>query len=645
MATREASLKVTMNTGSVTSAFQQMQQLAVRTGQAMGHALHEPIHAGIHGAKEAFLEVGKSIKETVKGVAMLGGGIGLAEFVHKAVEVEDVAGRIAMKLRSMGEHVAVGEVIDRATHAAQQFGMTTEETMTAYEAMLAKTGEPLFAEEALGSVGLMRNALRVTAEQAGSLAALMHKKLGAGAEDINNKFLPAIMDLTNKGGVSIEDLANNGEHMLAMLAAVGETGSTGFTKLLGYLNMTNEAGGEVSERLMGMKAILVRLANEKQLKLLSKESGFSFNVKGLEKIDSSFDRLHALLGTKGGFEGLEKVFGANPRTALLFGALVKPFKETVDHMMKDGPKTQARMAEARQAGLKAFDDAFRRASETTADGVTVQEEAHEATKETSRKLTLAFDRMARAFENEKMLDAISRLADVMPKFADVMAKMVGFAVEHPVAGGAAVVGTQVAAGAATGFVTAGAKSLLTKAAPGGLKIAGSGLTAAGGGLAAVATLPVTAAAAIGGGLAFAIHKADVESETQHGVLNKGTEDVVGQAVSARFSRSNEKKRAALVSIQEQRKRIEGSGDVFSGTFGGLVAAFSGTASPEQQKRDALLKLSNEEAKLQAQLVRSTRDIAASMQVIARHSGEAARNSSRGPLPPPETLPGHTEQGG
>ena len=614
----------------------------------MGSALKTSLGAGFGAAKGGLSRMAGSLKSTAMQVASLGGAFSLGAFASEALQAEEHAGKIAQRLRSMGEDGAsAADVLAMMRGESQRLGATSKELTSAYDSLLAATGEPVFSRDALESVATFQDAFRISAEQSADLVSMLREKAGATADTIRDDFGPALFDATNQGGVGIDELIASGGKLLAVMPAIGLKGGAGMTKLVGLLNATDDAGGEVQERVMQIQGMLIRFYNPSAIKALKKD------LHGLKFAESedAVQRFQKVLGAKGGVDALQKVLGASPKTAKIFGALMKPFTEAKEEAIKAGLTPQ----KAQELGVEAVRKKFEEVTRVTSTAATLEAEAARRRDETNRKMQLALDRMAAAFTKPEFLGAIESLAARMPALADAFAKAIDIATANPKLALAGIVGAQAAMSGLVGVGGSLGKQAVTAAgarATAMLAVSQGSAIAAGAamGTAAGASL-VVGAGAIGAAIGYTIYKgiAEPAMQREHAATTKGTAEVSMEATSALMSKDVTRKEAALASVQKQKQVVAESESGWNSFFGGIASKFTGAKSPDEQRAEARRELGQQEAALKMSITRLKSEervakaavtTAAALERVGRAAG-----SARGTAPPANPMPGSAPVGG
>jgi hypothetical protein len=611
----------------------------------MGAALGKPLDAGLNGMQAGIGRLKNQMSSLLSTVGTLGGAFAIGSFVHDAIEASTAAGEIAYQLRLMGEAGAVtGDVLAMATAEGKEFRTTTEEMLAAYHTLLEETGQPVFSKEVIGSVTEMAGAFRLAPPLAANLAAIMHEKLGASADVIKSELAPALLDMGNRGGVKVRELAENGNALLSVMESVGLEGVGGFKSLLGILNLTDDKGGEVGQRMAGLSLILTKLKpGTKHVHALANAAGLT-----RKQIDASADSVEVfqkLMSTPTGFKKMSAEFGKSVRTSKVFSSMVEPFEVARKAVFaKTGNATLAF-----DAGLAAYNAAVKEMSTTTSTAADVTREKAKADEETGRKWALAIGEMKDAFLKPEFLGAMKELAGIMPTVARGFAELVEFVSKHPWTSAGIYAGASAALPAVTGALGAGgamaAKTLGVKAVeagiPGALAVGASGKTAA---LAAGGTTAGAALAA--GAVGFGVGT----------LINKGIEAVSGKQIEdfwAGLLPGATERSARGLEPWDVRGHGKGPGlskAVATGAFGPGAVSPTGAAVPAAPGLPGAPAKATDKAGVRLEKLATAGDRAAiALERLARvgggvGGGPAAGGSTRGPRPPADPTPGHVPAG-
>lgn len=639
MAAKEAQIKITLSKGAFVAGLRDVEDETKKSGKRMQSTLSSALGAGLGKAKDSLKGSFTNLTQGLKTALTLGGAVSIGAFVHEAMELEEVSGRVAEKLRSI-THGAVGmhEPLQTATRAAHEFKTTTESMLDAYEELLDATGDPVFSNDSLKAVATFQNAFRLTGRDAAGIVATLHEKLGANVDQIMDEYGPALRDATAVGGMKMDDFVQSGGNMLKILGATGMAGRKGFGILAGMINESDDAGGDFNSRLSSLGMILTKLHSPKVLDKLTKDLRIT---KGeLSSSEDSVTNLQKILAKPGGFKMLQGMFGKNAETATLFASMTKPFVDSLNETHGKVKDNKERLAIAGEEFRKSL-EAMQKTTNTRAD---VEAAAARTTETAHAKFALAIDRMKAKFADERMLHAIEQLADKLPAFAEAFGKLMDFVLAHPVAAAAAVPAMQAGGAASAGIVTTLAAAAAKKVLGGGAAataaegvgttggvVAGGGLTGgtvvATGGVATAATI---GAAVLGAGLGF-VGLAAHGANKQAGEM-RDTADAAD--VLAGKARSGEDITRAMQTIQ--RRRFEVSQASEGGAFDSLAQRY-GARSEKSIKAETLQRLDDALSRL-----------AEKAALAANRSDELARsaqrvNTTRGPMPQPPIAPGSAGQ--
>jgi hypothetical protein len=590
MAVREAGIRVTMKQSGFSAGLQSLIKRTKAAGIEMGKGLVGPIKQGWKNTQKTMKDWYSSLGNQMKQVATLGGAISVTKFMNEAMTLQGTYRDIAHNI-SKGKAAAVSwyQVQSMIEPAANKTGQSTQEMAKAFSTLFEETGDLEYAKSALEAIGFAATASGKSAEGYATAAVLAMEKFGISAGDAGE----AIAMFDSKigvGGANIEDLSSKFGLLAGEAADAGFTGVKGFGQLLDMMALLDDRIAEKS--VPGMKALFQAFKdNTTKLKSMEKASGIK-----LTPDMSAFDKIRAMLSSEKGRVAAELTFTADSR--VVYDTLSQPFQEAFKQAKAAGKSTKV----ATEEGLAAFDQSMKKLGTATSDYASLQREASNRMKDDpSVAMRVAFNKVASAFTDKKMMSAMERLAKLLPPLADGMVKLLSFVVDHPVLAAGGYVGGQVAlnfAGPilakAGGKIGSFAGARLHKAAPTvGAKI----------GLAAKFAL-IAAAAYIG----YEIGKAAIDRFTEQ----KNADEAKGfggeaQATAAARSKNMdvEQKEKILSGIRGEigRQKSKGSswGNYFGETYEGAAAAVS-VAAGWQTQEDANKRTQSREdniARLQA----------------------------------------------
>lgn len=658
MATKEAAIRVNLNGGAFLSGLRGLTSETQRAGRAMGRALGEPMSKGFDSAKRSFNNMASNMKRGLATVATLGGAVSLGAFARDAIEMERATGRVAMKLRNMGQAGAsVASTILVAKTAGESFQATTQDMLTAYEMLLDDTGDPVFSQRALESVALMKNAMRVTTEQAAGMVGAF-ADAGMSADVIEKEMLPAVMSLGTKGGFKLDQLTDSAGTMAKVMIANGLASKDGFGMLAGMVNLSDGAG-EAEQRINAVGKMLLKLRGGKALE----DMGKKLRLPGLKNSTDQIKNMQAILARPGGFKMLQNMFGKSTATAGVFAKLTEPYVKAVEDATTQGVKADA----AIELAATAFGKSLEEATRVTTNESKVRDEATRAAEEKGAQFERAIGRMKDAFMDEKFLNAMTRLTtDVLPKVTDAFVKVVDFASEHPVMAAAALPAANIASSFAAGALGSGLKagwemlkgklggaaaaaaaskaaamsaetaaqaaarvaggfgeSLLTNSAGSAVGSAVGGATSgtvagtvAGAGMAATAITAGVVAGVAGIAAMGALGVSTINANDRLDTIDTARKVANGTS-GADYADTPELRAAAMRALHEQRKKVSEMGEG-NFLFESLVESQGGT-STRQIKAETTKLLDDAIAKLTASMERA----AAQQDALAKSANEAA----------------------
>lgn len=443
MTTREAGIKLTLDSGTFTRGIDAIGDKAV----AVGRKIKSGLSAGFKGVGgeawkgggDALKEMTGSIKSAVGAAATLGGGIGFGMLIHKASNLREKVRDIEFQINKTGRATTSWqEVLATTQQAASETGKSSEEMANIYQGLFATTGDADFAAKALIPIGHAATASGQDINKLADAAQMLQRKFGATAETLP-EMLAAFVEKTDAGGLSLDSLGNKFALMAGEAAEAGFKGKDGLNTLLGMMTMLDSRVGEKSEQPM-KKLFQLFKDGGKDLKALSKETGLKF-----EPDMSAMEKLRRVLGSEKGRAKLTEKLGGESR--VVFDELSKPFNEAFDKAKSEGAKTKA----ATEQGLKAWDAAMASLGKSTINYARLVDESKQGQEEDPQaRLNAAIEKIAQKFSEPKMLDAVDRLAETLPRVADGMVKVVDFVTKHPLMSGGLFVGAKLGGGMLSG---------------------------------------------------------------------------------------------------------------------------------------------------------------------------------------------------
>jgi len=450
MATRDASVRLTLNAGSFAGGMRDVARQAGRVGSQIGKALSEPMKAGFKAGRDAAGALMNDIKGALKAATTLGGAIGVGAGLKSALEMRSVYSDLAFNISKTGkEAVTWQQIQSQIEPVALQTSRSASEMAGAFKSVFEATGDSEYTKASLESIANAANATGYSVDHLANAAQLMQRKFGATSKDLPD-MMAAFVEKVGVGGASIDAMGPKFALMAGEAAAAGLKGKEGMSTLLGVMVALDSRVGEKASP--GLKMLLERFKRgSSDLKNLSKKSGIKFDADS-----TAFDKIRSMLGGKGR-TAIEASLTGDSRT--VFDELAKPFDEAVVKAKASGKSAK----EATEAGLRAFDRAMGEAGSSSLTAAKIAEESKRRQEEPQRKLQQAMETFYQSFTKPEMLSAMDELAKSLPKLAEGMSKIVEFVTRNPALAGGLYVGGRVGGAALSAGTQTAALTVSKKA--------------------------------------------------------------------------------------------------------------------------------------------------------------------------------------
>lgn len=593
MASREASLRVTIRNAGFLAGMRQMTQTAVTTGQRIGAALSGPMKAGLASAAGTMKSMMGTLAGHMKTAATLGGAFAIGKFISDAVAMQTVYRNLAHDLGKMDPKLKDWKNVQALiAPLAEKTGQNVQDIAIGFEKVFGSTGDVEYTKKVMEAVGTVATATGKDVGQWGEVAQMAYRKFGVSVEEIPD-LLARVDNQLGIGGASLETIKADFGEMATEAQNAGFKGAEGMVQLAALMRQVDNEVGEKATPALKQMFEMIKWGTA-QSQALQKNGRIKFTADM-----TAMDKIRETLKSVEGRKAAELVFTGDARR--VYDSLVKPF----DKAMQNAKAQGASAKDATQAGLKAFDDAL---SNMALKGQTYADLQDEAKKrmeqDPSMVLKNALNKMAVAFQDERMMSAIEKLAKALPPLADGFVKLVDWVMKNPLLAAGGYVGAKIGLSFAQGaLVDAGTKlgatasGWLQRTAP----TAGAKL-----GLAAKLAL-VAAAAYIGFEIGKRIANAFWDEREQ---LDKGAQSADIGAFNALSSKDAGQQKAALEQVRSQIAAIEESR---SGMLGGLkqfyhdasaagaYVATGGEVGYTDTQADNLAKLKRAQADLEAAL--------------------------------------------
>jgi hypothetical protein len=592
MAEREAKVRLNLAAAGIASQLQalvkqskELEQAVEDIGDGAAKAdrkttgFFTAMKAGAGAARGTLADLGGQLKNTLTMAATLGGSLSIGAAAKEAQEVVGAYKDLAFAIRvGTGEAVTWQQVQGQVETTATRWKRSTKEVQQAYADLFAETGNLQFAKASIDSVAMAANATGKATKTWSDIAGTLNEKFGIGADRIQDS-LAAAVELTNKGGASAEELADKLGIVGASAKLLGMQGEDGFKRLLGMINMADDSTGTMKQKFGAVSNVLEQMADPERLKQIEKALGVKLTDSKGGARDDAIQRIIAK--TKGEEGELRKAFGATE--VKLVSSMAKPFVEAFAN-------AKGTVEQRTAAALEAYGRALDEAGKVAFTGADLQEEANKRNNDGQRNMQAALNKFVKAFEKPQMVRAMDQLAEAAPAVAEAFAKLVGFAVKHPILAGAAVVGGMAGGSFLKGAAGSALQGLGEKGAKaaweGGAKIFTESVSKSGGWATAGKALGVAAAALI----AFELGKHAIDGAMNEDLAKQHSlQDASSTAESmAKHGTGTPEQRAqAAKKLREKIAQAEKDGGpgVVTSAFGNASKLFGGEDPEEVFQRD------------------------------------------------------------
>lgn len=440
MATREAGIKLTLNSATLIAGMDGVSAHAKATGKKIKSGLSAGFDGVgkefLKGGKDALKGLGSGIKDVVSSAATLGGALSIGEGIHGAIQLTEVYKDLAFEISNgTGKAVEWTEVQADIEGAAGRWKRKNEEVADSYKELFDQTGDLQFTADAVDAVAMAATASGKSMATLGSIAGVLNEKFGVAGDQMEDA-LASVLELGSKGGVSVEEMGEKLGILGASAKQMGFDGVDGFKQMVGMMNVGDNVLGSFKKNLKAVTELTDTFGNTDKLKKIEKDLHVKLTDKGGAARGDALDTIIAKSGGKK--EILSKVFTGDTLK------LVSEFGRTYNKVFDE---TSGNAKQKTQAALDAFHKALSDAGKTSLTAADLEKQAQERLKDPARQFDDAMNKFKSAFTRPEMLAAMDKLAAVMPRVANGMVKLVDFVFNHPMLAGAGLVGAKVGGGA------------------------------------------------------------------------------------------------------------------------------------------------------------------------------------------------------
>lgn len=619
-AVNEASIRVTANTAPFQADMRKASRNVKREAGKMEDSLGDALKKGFgEGKKNAKALLG-SVRDITSQILTLGGAVSGGMLVGNAVKAQQANIVLAAKLsRVRGELVGVAEAQKDIETATDRAGGSLEEMRDSANLLAGVSdliGKDGFAD-ALARSTLQAKRFGVEGDKVAEIWARTMRMLGEGADvDEVESNIERLAMTVETMGQNVADVFNP-EDISEFISKTQRT-NLEFEQALVLLEMMVGKGREFGEALEFAEEVGLALGTAGGLQNITEAANMSkdaLNVnntiaenfiailaKGPKAVKAMAKEMQSDLAGAGFEEILGKDFVAR--------ALTGKGKFTDD--------------ELRDANAK-IEDAFSRQAKATFDAVAIEEHNNAIRATAGAKFGSAMRELNKAFQSDKVTEAITKIADELPKIVEPIAALVATAAEDPWTTVATIVGARLALavggpmvtaavtkGVTTLFSRAAAQAVATSAAAMAVQGAGAvglGATAGAGGVAGAAALAAGAATVVlaaGAAAAFGLAVGTViskllgqeESIVEEFDALRAAQFATTTASGVGPGASAEKIKSALEDLKTSKVRLaESESNIFQQGLAGAASLVTGKKSPDEMREEASKKIEAESARL------------------------------------------------
>lgn len=663
MASREASLKITLQPASFQAGLRRMVTMTKTAGTQMGQALKGPMITGLKSAKKEMAGMMSGVKKGLTTIATLGGAVSFIGLAKDAVTMQNTYRNIAFNVNKVAGNSESWESIQKMiTESVQKTGRSADDLATAFVKVFEATGSLEYAKISMGIIGTSATATGHSIAALAQTMQLASRKFGVGADQAEEA-MARMIEKTGVGGKGIEELTNRFALVAGEAANAGFKGAEGMSQLLGVMMLLDSTVGEKADPALMTMFDTIKGGTSGFIALKKEMRGVKFTADM-----TAMDKIKATLMSKKGRIKAEMTFTATSRA--VYDELAKPFDEAAKRAKAAGLSFKEQM----KAGAEAYDKNLADAAKSTMKYSKIQDEATKRIKSDPMvKMSLAVAKLQEAFSSPKMIGALDKLADKMPAVADAMAYALDVIVDNPwetlaalvvgkiaLAFASAAIGeaialgmTKVLASAAAVQAASGAASL---AAGGAAKLGlGGAIGAAGtaGGAGAAAVIGTMAAAglaagAVGYGVGTLLYKYAGPEAEQEGefAAERGVTIALASGGIAAESGSLSKMSQAQLQLTQAKKTLEDSASTWNTAVGGIISIATGgeiaSAGERRQKQENAIIVQQERLREAMMQLRTNAELAAK---AMGQVGYAGSGSTRGPMSAADSAPGAPPAGG
>ncbi len=417
MPTREATIRINLDTGEFITKTKGLTSEADKAGSKIGGSLKDGFEKGGGALKKLF----SSVTDLIGMGALVGGAFSFKAGIQGAMALDGQYRQVARTIRQIsGDFTQQVDVQKTVTEAGKHTGESLGDLAQQYQELLRITGNVDFSKAALSSASQEATRTGKSFESLSSIAGALNEKFGITGKGIAEA-LRMITSNTDVGGPKLEDLAGGFDTLSATALSGGLKGAEGLKIMLGVLNETdNVLGGfmESNRALNGVFSALRAPEAFNKIKNLTAgtDSGF---VKRLIDTPDAMARLNLIL-QKGGAvrKEFEKAITDRKEMAL-YKILTEPFDAAVKRSAAAGEKG----AHVVEEGATAFTEAIAQMSRAGDTKAQAEAELAERMQSNKVKIDQALKELEEAFSQPEVIKAVKELIGIMPPLVHAFAEL------------------------------------------------------------------------------------------------------------------------------------------------------------------------------------------------------------------------------
>ncbi len=437
MATEEATVKLTLDSGNYVTAMKKVGDASKRSADKSTQAF-KTVGVGVDKVKKGMTALGGKMTTVIGLAATFGGAFVLGTAIKGVISLKTEMISLQNELeRATGSQIDINKLQGEFEAVALRNARSTKEVAAAFREIRNTTQDLEFAKKTFELATIGANATGKSVEQVGKILSQLNKRFNITAEEAPAAF-QSVIEFADKGAFSLEEFGGIADVLGPSLKLAGLTGSAGLRVLLGTFQDVGNQLGNVQGKMTGVQNLMVKLIDPNQLKRLAKISGVS--LTDLVDEEDALGKIRTIVakGQKG-LDSLRAVFVSGKERAVL-EQFLKPFEDARKQAKEAGVAGVALTA----AGLEAFDAQIAGFGKSTGTFAKLQEQAARAVASPERKLALALEKVTQSFQDPKFIGAIESLADKLPIMAEGVADMVKFIIDNPLTSAGLAIGAKTA---------------------------------------------------------------------------------------------------------------------------------------------------------------------------------------------------------